>query len=439
MTSLLKRVRISLLGALIVFPAFSAEKPQNIIMVVADGMGPNYVAAYRYYMDNPNTPMVETTVFDKYLVGSNSTYPHKVSGYVTDSAASATALATGVKTYNGAIGVDINKKPLESVLVAAKKQGKKTGIVVTSQINHATPASYMAHNEHRRNYNAIADQYIDNGINADVMLGGGWAYFIRDDRNLVAEFKAKGFQYIDAYEQLDSTNKTKPLLGLFADKGLPFAIDDNNPTRLAKLTGTALKHLKNDKGYFLLVEASQVDWAGHGNDIAAAMAEMHDLAKTIELLEGYVKQHPNTLVVLTADHETGGMSLARDGDYAWNPDQVKQVTASADKIADAFLSQRLSTDDITALFGSELTRDEIKLINRAQTMLSPTLKGQKRTRELSKTIKSIIDLRSNTGWTSSGHTAADVPVYAFGHSATQFAGAKDNTDMAKILFQLIRE
>ena len=119
--------------------------PDNIIMIVGDGMGPAYTSAYRYFHDDPKTAAIEQTVFDRHLVGMSSTYPAPVSGYVTDSAAGATALATGTKTYNGAIGVDTDKKPLESVLVWAKTQGKKTGVVVTSRINHATPEIGRAH------------------------------------------------------------------------------------------------------------------------------------------------------------------------------------------------------------------------------------------------------------------------------------------------------
>ena len=115
----------------------SENSPKNIIMIVGDGMGPAYTTAYRYFNDNPETKIIEETVFDRLLVGMASTYPARVSGYVTDSAAAATALATGVKSYNGAIGLDVDKNPVETVLERAKKQGKKTGVVVTSQVNHA--------------------------------------------------------------------------------------------------------------------------------------------------------------------------------------------------------------------------------------------------------------------------------------------------------------
>ena len=126
--------------------------PKNIIMVVGDGMGPAYTTAYRLFKDNPNTKAIEPTVFDNILVGRSSTYPAKISGFVTDSAASATALATGHKSYNGAIGVDVDVKPLETVMEYAKSIGNSTGLVVTSQINHATPASYAAHVKQRKMY-----------------------------------------------------------------------------------------------------------------------------------------------------------------------------------------------------------------------------------------------------------------------------------------------
>ena len=133
--------------------------PKNIIMIVADGMGPVYPSAYRYYNDNPSTDIVESSVFDKHLVGSAITYPASVSGYITDSAAVATALATATKSNNKAIGVDVHKQPVDSVLQYAKDKGMKTGVVVTSQVNPATPASYITHNESRLNYNDIADSY----------------------------------------------------------------------------------------------------------------------------------------------------------------------------------------------------------------------------------------------------------------------------------------
>ncbi len=159
--------------------------PKNIVIMIGDGMGPAYTSAFRYYKDNPDTQEIEQTVFDRLLVGASSTYPARVSGYVTDSAASATALATGVKSYNGAISVDINKQPIPTIMEKAKSRGLATGIAVTSQINHATPAAFLSHNESRRNYDELAVSYLK--TDADVMLGGGQRYF---PASLIEKFEA---------------------------------------------------------------------------------------------------------------------------------------------------------------------------------------------------------------------------------------------------------
>lgn len=431
----------------------SETLPKNIIMVIGDGMGPAYTTAYRYYSDNPQTEELESTIFDRYLTGLSSTYPASVSGVVTDSAASATALATGIKSYNGAIGVDVDKKEVQTVLEWAKLQGKKTGVVVTSQINHATPASYLTHNEYRRNYNEIANSYIDNGIKADIYLGGGWEYFIREDRNLVDEFKQAGFHYIDNYQQLENLPKNKPVLGLFADTGLPWALDDSNKYRLSTMAKAGIHQLMNlqstddiaDEGFFMLIEASQVDWAGHGNDISDAMAEMDDLAKTLEYLEHFVSKHPDTLVIVTADHSTGGFTLAANGKYEWNPAVLRNMKHSVDYIAKQLAMNEINSKNATALFNFELTQDEINSlkdtkknakVNKNKNMYQSKNKSVSEI-ALLKGVKKLMDIRTNSGWTSSGHTAVDVPVFAFGKQRELFNGSQDNTDIAKKIFSLL--
>lgn len=429
----------------------SDATPKNIIMIVADGMGPVYPSAYRYYNDNPDTDIVESTVFDRHLVGSAITYPASVSGYITDSAAGATALATATKSYNKAIGVDVHKQPVDSVLQFAKDKGMKTGVVVTSQVNHATPASYITHNESRLNYNDIADSYIDNGINVDVLLGGGTKYFIREDRNLVSEFKQAGFSYIDSYESLNATDKTQPLLGLFAPVGLPWALDDKKPNRLSLMTKTALAHLENKNGYFMLIEASQVDWAGHGNDVASAMAEMSDLASTLKMLEKYVESNPDTLVVLTADHSTGGMSIAANGEYKWDPSSIRKFERSVDSIGKAFLKKNLSLEELSSALHTQVTDEEYQAVIDAKskaltrvnayTLLSREEKKSKRKPNASyiinPAINAIVDRTTNTGWTSGGHTGIDVPVYSFGKGFEKFRGVQDNTEIADKIFKML--
>ena len=414
-------------------PVVQTRYPNNIIMVVADGMGPAYTTAYRYYKDNPKTPEIETTALDKVLVGSARTVPHQVDGLVTDSAASATALATGVKTYNGAIGVDVNKQALESVLRRAKKMGMKTGVAVTSQIVHATPASYIAHNEQRRNYNQIADSFLNDRIDgrfvADVMLGGGWAYFKREDANLIEQFVAQGYQYANSYQALAKLPKGKPTLGLFADKGLPWALDDTNRFRLSFLSSEAVRQLESPQGFFLLIEASQVDWAGHGNDIASAMAEMADLEETVIYLREYAKNHPDTLVIITADHSTGGLTIGADGEYRWSPEYLRNMQASVSKTASQLLAQSDRAAFVSKQFGFALQEQEI-------VALANIEQGTEQ-RAVEAVLKSIIDKRSNTGWTTSGHTGIDVEVFAFGPGAQMFAGNQDNTEIAEKIFSFL--
>lgn len=404
-----------------------ADTPKNIIMVVADGMGPAYTTAYRNFMDDPTTEVVETVVFDDILTGNASTYPHHMSGFVTDSAASATALASGEKSYNGAIGVNHNKVNVESVLQLAKKQGMRTGVAVTSQINHATPASYIAHNESRKNYDALADSFFDDRINgeitADVMLGGGTQYFERDDRDLVAEFIDADYQYVDTYNKLATLPAGSDVLGLFAPVGLPPALDDTREHRLSYLTEHAIKHLENSEGFFLLVEASQVDWAGHANDIGSAMAEMDDLAATISYLKDYVKNHPDTLVVLTADHSTGGLTIGANGDYRWSPEFLKNMKSSVHTIAQNMPDMEQPLAYISQQLGFAFTEEDHTILNK---VLAHDDVVQ---REAG--LKKFLDMKSNTGWTTSGHTGVDVEVFSFGAGSHAFVGQMDNTDIAK--------
>jgi len=412
--------------------AVPSSSPKNIIMVVSDGMGPAYTTAFRNYADDANSDDVEAVIFDDILVGNASTYPASISGYITDSAAAATALAAGVKSYNGAIGVDVNKQPVNSVMHAAKAKGMRTGIAVTSQIVHATPAAYIAHDESRKNYNAIADDFYDVRVNgefvADVLLGGGTQYFERNDRDVLAQFIDAGYEYADSYNRLASVPKGSNVIGLFADDALPPVLDDRRKDRLKYLTANAIKHLENDKGFFLLVEASQVDWAGHANDIASAMAEMQDLASTMEYLKTYVSDNPDTLVVLTADHSTGGLTIGARGDYRWSPEYLHKINASVGTIATQMSEQTAPGDYVAAQFGFDMTDEEITTLDNLAEQDTPAR---------FKALKTLLDVKTNTGWTTTGHTGVDVEVFAFGAGYRDFIGQIDNTDIAKKIFAFI--
>ena len=413
--------------------AFAQTAPKNVIYMIGDGMGPAFTTAYRYYKDDPTTKEIETTVFDTILKGMAHTYPDDHT-YVTDSAAGATALSSGHKSYNGAIAVDTAKKPVKTMLEIAKEQGMTTALVATSQINHATPASFAAHNESRRNYDDIANDYIDNKIAGklpvDLMLGGGTEYFIRDDRNLVEEFKQAGYQYGDDIQNLGQITQV-PAIGLYAPKGLPFALDEN-PTRLKQLTSKAFDLLdgQNDKGFFVMIEGSQIDWCGHANDIACAMAEMDDFAKSIETAKAYVDKNPDTILVITADHSTGGLTIGAHGQYKWETDIIKGVKATAGSLTNLLMEsdnlKKVWQENTSIEFTAE---NEIKL-KQAKAM------GEK---TLNLAVKSIINDLSFTGWTTGGHTASDVQVFAYGKNSDDFVGSQNNTDIAKKLIGYIEQ
>lgn len=421
---------------LLLVPTATLAAPKNIIYMIGDGMGPTYLSAYRYYSDDTSTKAVENTVFDELWQGMASTYPDDDT-YVTDSAAGATALATGEKSYNGAISVNRQHIPIGTMMQLAKRLGKANGIVASSQINHATPAAFLAHNKSRRNYNEIADMYIDYRIDnlpvADVMLGGGTDYFVREDRNLVTELKQLGFQYTDSWQKLDSLTKM-PAMALLAETALPAALNTEQPRQLATLTEKALALLTPaKKGFVLMVEGSQIDWCGHDNDIACAMAEMDDFAKAIAVAKAYVDAHPDTLLVITADHETGGMTLGAAGKYLWLPDVVQKVKATGRSIASQL--KQADSDEAALELWAQLT--SIELTDSEQATLLST--RQQDETELRKLSNQLVAKYSYTGWTTSGHTATDVAVLAYGKWRDEFTGFQDNTDIAKKLIQYIQQ
>ncbi|QPB86100.1 alkaline phosphatase [Pseudoalteromonas rubra] len=410
--------------------------PKNIIYMIGDGMGPAFTTAYRYMQDDKATKVVEPTVFDSILVGMAHTYPDDDT-VVTDSAAGATALSTAEKSYNGAIAVDTHKQSLKTMLEIAKERGMTTALVATSQINHATPASFAAHNESRRNYDEIADDYIDNKIAGklpvDLLLGGGTKYFVREDRNLITEFKESGYQYADAFSELDSLSRL-PALGLFAEVAFPHAIDSEEPKRLTTMTNKALDllHNHNGKGFFVMIEGSQIDWCGHANDIACAMKEMDDFAGAITAAKAYIDKNPDTVLVVTADHSTGGLTLGSNGVYQWKADVVAKTKASVKELtnvlSEAKPKQMAETwTQLTGLPFDEATKKKL-------------ITAKKDSKEaLYKAANNIINDASYTGWTTKGHTAIDVQVFAYGEGRDAFIGSLNNTQIAEKLISYIEK
>ena len=444
----MKKFTIGLLSLFFCAGVNAAPEPRpNIIFMVGDGMGVAYTGAYRLYQDDLATPELEKTIFDEMLVGMASTYPddHKL---VTDSAASATALASGVKTFNGAIGVNSQHAVIPSMLDMAKELGYLTGVAVTCQVNHATPAAFIAHADSRQSYEKIADQYVDLRIygkpKVDLILGGGRDYFVRKDRNLIKEFKGLGYSYQDDFKNLAKIKKL-PAIGLFSEMGMEPALDSAYPVRLAEMTEKALSLLQSEtqknataKPFFLLLEASQVDWCGHANDIACAMGEMRDMAAAMKLIKEFIDKNPNTIFVATADHSTGGLSIGAKNQYQWNAAVVRHVKATAPTIARKLLTSKNNwKNEWQALTQIQLADDEQKTLDAFITQADES-NAEIVVSQVTAQVLAYIDKYSSTGWTTKGHTGEDVQLFSYGKGHTNFSGAMDNTDIAKKLMAYLK-
>jgi len=326
-----------------------AQKAKNVILLIGDGMGLTQISAGLYSNNNK----LELERFP--VVGLHKSYASD--NLITDSAAGATAFACGIKTYNGAIAVDPDTNSVRTILEEAEARGLATGLVATSTIVHATPASFIAHVKSRQMYEEIAAAFLDTEI--DFFVGGGKKYFDRretDDRNIYQELEAKGYLMSD-YFQKDlkkvKADPTKNFGYLTADADpLPYRQGRKYLKPASEMAIEFLEeHDATDKGYFLMIEGSQIDWGGHANDGDYIITEMLDFNQVIGAVMDYAEKDGETLVIVTADHETGG--------FAINP-------------------------------GSRMGRIE-------------------------------------AGFTSDYHTAAMIPVFAYGPGAELFAGIYENT------------
>jgi alkaline phosphatase len=279
------------------------EKPDHIILFIGDGMGLSAVSAGFYFGEQPSV----FSRFEQIGLINTSSATH----LITESAAAGTALATGHKTYNGAIGVDTSKTPVPNISEFVSDLGWSTGVVATSSITHATPASFYAHVEQRSMEEEIAHQLLDSEI--DFFAGGGIQFFHHrsDNVNLFDLAGEKGF-LVDTTLLPDPTllspeNKYGYVL---AHEGMPSILRGRGDF-LPEATALAIDYLSKDQdGFFLMVEGSQIDWAGHDNESDRYIAEVLDMAKAIETALEFADKKGNTLVVVTADHETGGFALS---------------------------------------------------------------------------------------------------------------------------------
>lgn len=415
------------------------QVPKNIIFMVADGMSVSLVSGYREFKNSEPEFYRTPCIFNDYLVGQLSTYSFDKFETITDSAAAATAMATGVKTANGLIGLDINKERISSALEIAKENGKRTGLVATSEISHATPAGFGAHVIDRTHYHNIADQYYDERINGehkiDVMLGGGREHFVRGDRNIATAFASDGYDIVHTKSELLKSNQPQ-ILGLFSQFGLPMAIDRIaaiTPS-LADLVASAITRLNkqdNDQGFFLMVEGSQIDWAAHHHDIVSVMSEIEDFAQAFEAAINFAKEDGETLVIATADHATGGMTMGVNEISNWAPEYIRKIKKTPERIAVDIYTSNHWEEVVIDNIGFPLSSTEIRQIYAAYR--SHAFSVQETLARITEAIREIVDRRSNTGWTTGGHTGEDVNIYAYGPSSQAFAGWRENSTLGQQL------
>jgi alkaline phosphatase len=363
---LLKTSRLFRIGILFAFLVLSCaadnDYPENIILFIGDGMGVGHITVGKIARGNINLERFS-------VMGLVTT--HSANRLITESAAAATALATGYKTNNRAISVSVDKQPLKTLFEYAKEQGKSIGVVVTKSVTHATPAAFMAHADDRRQQADIAEQIANSDI--DVLIGGGWSYFVpaanegskrKDQKNLLAALETR-MPLILTGEELSAHTDTQKLAALLAPGGLPKAAERDYA--LSRLTQIAIDILsKNRDGFVLMVEmveGSQIDTAAHDHDQQHLIAELIDFDDAVGAGLDFAQKNRRTLMVVTADHETGGVAV-HDGSV-----------------------QNMQVD--------------------------------------------------STAFTTTGHTATMVPLFADGPGSIKFSGIQDNARVGQALIELL--
>jgi alkaline phosphatase len=417
------------------------KQKKNIIFMVTDGMGPASVSlarSFRQYRDH--LPFEDVLTIDQYFIGSSRTRSND--SLVTDSAAGATAFSCGLKTYNGAVGVDAEKVPCGTILEALKLQGYLTGLVVTTRITDATPAAFSSHVDYRFQEDTIAQHQLGEyplGRSVDLILGGGRCHFLptseggcrADKRNLIQEYNDT-WSYVGDRAGFDELkggkNVSLPLLGLLANSDIPYDIDrdEKEYPSLAEQVKVALTALSeatkdSDRGFFLLIEGSRIDHAGHHNDPAAQVREVLAYDKAFkEVIDFIDSTDVETVAISTSDHETGGLVTARQvtsgyPDYLWYPEILLNSKHSGE-----FLAQKIvnfsDKDDVKSFkkFITHVFEKDMGINDYTKEEIALVIKNSNNANDLLYVLNDIISFRSQTGWTTHGHSAVDVNIY--GHT-----------------------
>jgi len=389
---------------------------KNVIVLIGDGMGVGQVEITKLCYGHLN---MEDLTYGGYELTDS------LSGPVTDSAAAGTAIATGFKTYNGMIStVKVGDKLVNvtTLLELAKYSGKATGLVTTTRITHATPAVFASHVEDRDMEKEIAKQLIKEKVN--VLFGGGKKKFDSDTLKLAEKM---GYKVVYTKKDLESVDGNY-VLGLFSDSHMPYVLDrDEDTVGLLDMTKKAIKLLEKDPdGFFLMVEGGRIDHACHANDVASVVAETKEFDDVVGYCLDYARKNKDTLVIVLADHETGGLGVGIDYGDPIDEDRILSIKASTGKMAKEIKNGADPKEVIKKYTGIDLTDEEVKKIKEA---LEAEKSGKKYA--LGNAIAEIISEKVGVGFVSHKHTGNPVPILAYGPGAEYFRGFRHHVDTSK--------
>ena len=448
---------VLLLALLASLAAAEAQAPKNIVILLADGAAPTQWDFGRYSSRVLRQQPFATTdvVFRHGVVGLLMTPPH--GAYVTDSAAAASAMATGFKVGNGAVSITPDGRSPRTVMETAKLAGKRVGLVTTATVYDATPAAFAGHTKSRRDSQALVDQLL--ALEPHVILGGGGEYFRpatspggkrRDGRDVVDAFRGKGYQVVTSTAELAAASGEK-LLGLFSDDDLDFE-NERDPAKeptTAEMASAALKALaRGPGGFVLLVENENVDTAGHHNDAASLMRALWAFDDAVKVALDFQRRHPDTLVIVTGDHETGGFSPT----YALKDLSTVASTNrfyTADEHLRLLEGITMSLNTVKERLGkapSGEVLDQLVARHFPGFRLDPDLRalilaGKTDERNFSylphNALGRMIARQTGYYWGTSGHTPQPVVVGAMGPGAELFRGYQDNTEFGQHLHRLL--